>query len=485
MKKIFSLILSIIMIISVPFGLIITANAETTTSGTCNENLSWQYDPSTKAMTISGKGSLDFDITEPMSTAWKNTVDNNDIEKMIIKDGITYVNFTSFSDCRNIKEIELGKDVKYFTFFEYNDPFRYLKEINIDSDNPYIISVDGVVYNKNKTMLICYPCGRKATEYTIADGIKSIEPSCFSYCINLEKISIPNSVKTIGYNAFGDSSIIELVIPDSVNLIEDYAFSNCKKLKKVKIGNGVSEITDFSGCDDLESIELGNNIEYISGNFNESLKTIIIPKSLKKINSNTFRNCFNLQNVYYSGNESDWDKIQIGSGNNGLYFANIKYNYLPSEQPDTVPTPGDDSGNTGGSTGGGGGVAPAPTPDDTTKKDEEQKPDTTLTQPATSSNITEKPATVKINKSQAKKKAVVVTWNPVSNTDGYQIQVATDKKFKKNKKTVTVTKQNASKKTVKKLKAEKKYYVRVRTYKVVNGKKVYGKWSKIKSAKTK
>ena len=68
---------------------------------------------------------------------------------------------------------------------------------------------------------------------------------------------------------------------------------------------------------------------------------------------------------------------------------------------------------------------------------------------------------------------------------GYQIQVATDKKFKKNKKTVTVAKQNASKKTVKKLKSKKKYYVRVRSYKIVNGEKVYGKWSKIKSVKTK
>ena len=138
----------------------------------------------------------------------------------------------------------------------------------------------------------------------------------------------------------------------------------------------------------------------------------------------------------------------------------------------------------GGSTGGGGFI-PAPTPDDTTKKDEEQKPDTTPIQPTTSSNTTENSATVKVNKAQAKKKALVVYWNKIADASGYQIQVATDKKFKKNKKTVTVAKQNANKKTVKKLKSKKKYYVRVRSYKIVNGKKVYGKWSKIKSIKTK
>ena len=56
---------------------------------------------------------------------------------------------------------------------------------------------------------------------------------------------------------------------------------------------------------------------------------------------------------------------------------------------------------------------------------------------------------------------------------------------KKNKKTVTIKKQKTTKTTVKKLKAKKKYYVRMRTYKIVNGKKVYSAWSKIKTVKTK
>lgn len=72
---------------------------------------------------------------------------------------------------------------------------------------------------------------------------------------------------------------------------------------------------------------------------------------------------------------------------------------------------------------------------------------------------------------------------------GYQIQLATDKKFKKNKKTVTISKQKTTKTTVKKLKAKKKYYVRIRTYKNVKyqGKtiKVYSSWSKVKTVKTK
>ena len=96
-----------------------------------------------------------------------------------------------------------------------------------------------------------------------------------------------------------------------------------------------------------------------------------------------------------------------------------------------------------------------------------------------------KPKKTKIKKVKAAKKALAVTWKKVSGVKGYQVQVATDKKFKKNKKTVTIKKQKTTKTTVKKLKAKKKYYVRVRTYKTVNGKKVYSSWSSAKSVKTK
>lgn len=95
------------------------------------------------------------------------------------------------------------------------------------------------------------------------------------------------------------------------------------------------------------------------------------------------------------------------------------------------------------------------------------------------------PARANIKKLQSKKKTVVVLWNTISDARGYQVQLSTDKKFKKNKKSYSIGNQKANKKTVKKLKAKKKYFVRVRAFKVVDGKKTYGKWSKVKSVKTK
>ena len=107
------------------------------------------------------------------------------------------------------------------------------------------------------------------------------------------------------------------------------------------------------------------------------------------------------------------------------------------------------------------------------------------TTPTTAPKPVLKPKTAKFKKVKAAKKAVSVEWKKVSGVKGYQVQVATDKKFKKNKKTATVKKQKTTKVTIKKLKAKKKYYVRIRTYKTVKGKKVYSSWSKVKSVKTK
>ena len=104
--------------------------------------------------------------------------------------------------------------------------------------------------------------------------------------------------------------------------------------------------------------------------------------------------------------------------------------------------------------------------------------------------FTIKPKATNISSLTAGSKKFTVKWKKqATQTTGYQVQVATNKKFKKNKKTVTIKKQKTTKTTVKKLKAKKKYYVRVRTYKTVkiNGKsiRIYSGWSKAKTVTTK
>ncbi len=100
------------------------------------------------------------------------------------------------------------------------------------------------------------------------------------------------------------------------------------------------------------------------------------------------------------------------------------------------------------------------------------------------------PKGTSVSKVTATKKGFKVTWKKQkTQTTGYQVQYSTDKNFKKNNKTVTISKNSTTSKSVGKLKAKKKYYVRVRTYKTVKfgGKsvKLYSGWSKAKSVTTK
>lgn len=120
---------------------------------------------------------------------------------------------------------------------------------------------------------------------------------------------------------------------------------------------------------------------------------------------------------------------------------------------------------------------PVPAPSTSTSAPAAQ----TTAQPAAPKNNKK----VKVASAKAGKKSVKVTWKKVKGIKGYQIQYSTNKKFKKGNKTITVKSTKSTSATIKKLKSKKKYYVRMRTYKVVNGKKVYSAWSKAKSVKVK
>ncbi len=94
------------------------------------------------------------------------------------------------------------------------------------------------------------------------------------------------------------------------------------------------------------------------------------------------------------------------------------------------------------------------------------------------------PAKAKITKLTAGKKQITAVWTTVKGAEGYEIQYSTSKKFtKKATKKITVKSAKAKKKTIKKLAKDKKYYIRLRAYKKVNKKPVYGSWSKVKYIK--
>ena len=106
------------------------------------------------------------------------------------------------------------------------------------------------------------------------------------------------------------------------------------------------------------------------------------------------------------------------------------------------------------------------------------------TKPETAKPQSTTPAKTKVQKISTGKKSITAQWKKVAGVSAYQVQIATNKKFSKNKKTFKVSKKSTKVK-IKKLKAKKVYYLRVRSYKKVNGKKGYSKWSTVRKVKTK
>ena len=108
-----------------------------------------------------------------------------------------------------------------------------LTSINVASDNSNYCSVDGVLFNKDKTTLIEYPGGKQGA-YTIPNSVTSIGETAFYGCTGLTSVTIGNSVTSIGNQAFNKcSGLTSVTIPNSVTSIGEAAFYGCSGLTSV------------------------------------------------------------------------------------------------------------------------------------------------------------------------------------------------------------------------------------------------------------
>ncbi len=126
--------------------------------------------------------------------------------------------------------------------------------VNVNAGNPNYTSVDGVLFNKAKTVLFVFPAARTGDAYVIPSTVTTIAENAFDASA-LTAVTIPNSVKTIKQSAFYGSKLQTVVIPNSVTTIESSAFAYSYSLKKLIIGNGVTSLSSyaFSGNYNLAS----------------------------------------------------------------------------------------------------------------------------------------------------------------------------------------------------------------------------------------
>ena len=236
-----------------------------------------------------------------------------------IIDGVTSIDYGAFNNCTSLTSINIPNSVADIR----DNPFgncASLTEIKVASENPNYVSVNGVLYNKDKTTIICYPAGKEEKNYTIIDGATSIANSAFCGCEDLTSVSIPDSVTSIGNGAFsGCINLTYITIPDSVTSIGYWVFMSCTNLKSITIPGSLTIIgrMDFYYCTSLTNVTIPDGvteIENLAFYSCTSLTSITIPASVKTIGNEAFG--------YYNGEKKlDNFKIYCYSGTAGEQYA--------------------------------------------------------------------------------------------------------------------------------------------------------------------
>lgn len=221
----------------------------------------------------------------------------------IIPQTVEVIRDRAFENCSSLVSVSFPDSLKELSA----DAFfgcTAMTAINVCENNSVFSSVDGVLYNKDKTAIIRCP-EAKAGEYTIPDSVKSISEKAFRRCTLLTAVYMQEGINTIGSDAFrGCSSIESVKIPDSVTDIGSGAFAGCSSLVSVSFPNNykIHSIEDhiLSDCTSLESVSVPYPVEKIgSCAFSgcASLKSVFIPKSVWKIADNAFSGCPSLADI--------------------------------------------------------------------------------------------------------------------------------------------------------------------------------------------
>ena len=203
MKKVISILLSILMLCSVTTGLDLTAYAaDTTITGKCGENATYAFDKNTKTLTISGTGVID--------STDSNFPSSDSIVSLVIKNGITGIGAWVFDECKNLVSIYMSDSVTEIGEWAFYQ----------------CTALEKVAFSENLTTIGEMAFGEcsKISSIRLPNSVKVIENQAFYECTGLKSLTLSTNLVSIGDYAFQDNSLSTVYIPSDHVRVGDCAF---------------------------------------------------------------------------------------------------------------------------------------------------------------------------------------------------------------------------------------------------------------------
>lgn len=230
-----------------------------------------------------------------------------------IPNGVTTIGTEAFAGCNNLTTVSIPSSVLFIGEHVFGSPYEYfmdyyfnycesLTNVNVAAGNPNYSSADGVLFNKNKTELIIYPCMKTGASYVVPSTVTHIDAGAFAYS-SLNTITLPEHLTQIKERTFYKCyDLAAIDIPADVDSIGNYAFYYCKSLKKATLHSGVKYIgyEAFYNCESLESINLPEGITTIGSEvfYNcRSLTVLELPSTLIYLEDVVFQGCRSLVSI--------------------------------------------------------------------------------------------------------------------------------------------------------------------------------------------
>lgn len=235
-------------------------------------------------------------------------LNNKRLVNVVVPDGLSKIPSRAFYNCNSVTNITIPDSVTELGEYAFSN-CNSIKNVYITSLSNWC----GFQFGRNNALLEngakLYINGRLAENIVIPSDVTKISDYAFYRYDSLKSVVIPDGVTAVGNYAFEQcNNLTSISLPESVTAIGEYAFDNCRGLLSVSLNDGVTELGDyaFNGC--------------------YNLKYLVLSKSVTEINSTVFSYCESIALVFYTGDETEWSEMYIGSGNDTVINAEKVYN---------------------------------------------------------------------------------------------------------------------------------------------------------------